>query len=143
MRRTVCVRSCTRSSVQLQRQLFCYGAIALFFIFENIKNVDVLSTAFAPWPLAPDPQNTRRARMTRRPLAAECRDATMCLCPNVLTGHKVSRDPTRQQARHSVWNYSEHLNQPQPSRNVRRPDATKSHCCRIAKSAPIGTPLTP
>ena len=41
------------------------------------------------------------------------------------------------------WNYSEHLNQPQPTRNVRQGDVTKSHWCRTAKSAPKGTHLTP
>ena len=42
--------------------------------------------------------------MTRRPPEAECRDETTCLRPNVLTGHTVSPDPTRQKARHSKWN---------------------------------------
>ena len=47
--------------------------------------------------------------MTRRSLAAEGRDEATCLRFNVLTGQKVSPDPTRQQARHSEWNDSEHL----------------------------------
>ena len=81
--------------------------------------------------------------MSRRPHVAECSVETNSLRSNVLTGHKVSFDPTRQKARHSKWNYSEHLNQPQPTRNVRQTDATKSHCCRTTKSAPIGPPLTP
>ena len=51
----------------------------------------------------------------------------------------VSPDPTRQKARHSKWNHSEHLKQRQPVRNVRQTDASKSHCCRTTKSAPIGT----
>ena len=35
-----------------------------------------------------------------------------------------------------------HLNQPQPTRNVRtHRRATRSHCCRTTKSAPIGIPL--
>ena len=106
------------------------------------KHVDFLSTAFAPMPLAPDLQNTRRARMTRRP-EAECRDETTCLRTNALTGHDVSPDTTRQKARHSKRNHSEHLNQPQPTRNVRQTDATQSHCCGTTRSAPIGTPLTP
>ena len=93
--------------------------------------------------LAPDLRNTRRARMTRRPPVAECRDETPYLRANVITDHKVSNDPTRQKARHSKWNCSEHLNRRQPTRNVRRTDATKSHCCRTTKSAPIGTPLRP
>ena len=87
-------------------------------VVETPKNVDFLSTAFAPMPMAPDLQNTRRARTTRRPLVSECRDETTCLRAIDLTGHKVSPDPTRQKARHSKWNYSEHLNQPQPTRNV-------------------------
>ena len=86
---------------------------------------------------------TRRARMTRRPPVSECRDETTCLRPNVPTGDKVSPDPTRRKARHSKWNCSDHFNQRQPTRNVRRTDATKSHCCRSTKSAPIKTPLTP
>ena len=31
---------------------------------------------------------------------------------------------------------------PQPTRNMQRTDATKSHCCRRTKSSVIGTPLT-
>ena len=42
-----------------------------------------LSTALAPMPLAPL-QNTRRARMTRRPPVAECRDETTCLRTKIL-----------------------------------------------------------
>ena len=87
--------------------------------------------------------HTRRARMTRRPPVSECRDETTCLRPNVLTRHKVSPDTTRQRARHSQWNCSEHLNRRQPTRNVRRTDATKSHCCRTTRSTPIETPLRP
>ena len=112
-------------------------------ILKTPKDVDFLSTAFAPTPPAPDLQGTRRARMTRRPPVAECRDETACLRPNVLTGHKVSPDTTRQKARHSKWNYSEYFNQPQPTRNVRQTDATRSHCWRTTKSAPNETPLTP
>ena len=93
-------------------------------------------------PLAADLQNTRRARMTRRPPVSECRDETTCLRPNVLTGHKVCRDPTWQKARHSKWNYSEQINRRQPTRNVRRTDVTKSHYCRTTKSGPTGTPET-
>ena len=81
--------------------------------------------------------------MSLRPPVAECPVETSCLCSNVPTDHKVSPDPTRQKARHSKWNYSEHLNQPLPTRNVRQTDATKSHCCRTTKSAPTGRPLTP
>ena len=69
-----------------------------------------------------DPEQ-RRARTTRRPPVSECRDETTCLRPNVPTGHKVSPDPTRQKARHSKWNCSDHLNRRQPARNVRRTDA--------------------
>ena len=77
------------------------------------------------------PQKTRRARMTRRPPVSECRDETTCLRPSVPMGHKVSLDPTRQQARHPKCNCSEHLNRRQPTRNVRRTDARNQ------------TPLTP
>ena len=119
------------------------GSARLFF--KTPQNVDFLSTAFviAPMPLGPERQNTRGARMTRRPRVAECLDETACLHPNVLTGHKVSPDTTRQKARHSKWSCSEHFNQRQSTRNVRRTDATKCHCCRTTKGAPIGTPLTP
>ena len=104
---------------------------ALFFFFEHTKNVDSLTTALAPMPLGPT-SRTRAvsACMTRRQPVAECRVETNRLHANVLTGHKVSPDPTRQKARHSKWNYSE-------------TDATKSHRWRMTKSAPIGTPLTP
>ena len=112
-------------------------------VWKTPQNVDFLSTVFAPVPLAPDPQNTRRALVTRRPLVSECRDEATCLRPNVPAGHKVSHNQTQQKASHSKWNCSEHLNQPQPTSSVRQTDATKSHCCRITKSAPIGTPLTP
>ena len=78
----------------------------LFFILKTPKNVHFLSTAFAPLPLAPDPQNTRRAPRTRRPPESD------------LTGHKISPDATRQKARHSKWNCSEHLNRRQPTRKV-------------------------
>ena len=54
-------------------------------ISKTPLNVDFLSTAFAPMPLAPDLQNTRRARMTWRPLVAECRDGAACLRANVLS----------------------------------------------------------
>ena len=112
-------------------------------ILKTPKKVDFLSIAFAPMPLAPDLPNTRRVRMTRRPPVSECRDETTCLRSIVLTGHKVLPDPTRQKARHSKCNCSEHLNRRQPTRNVRRTYATESHCCRRTKSATIGTPLTP
>ena len=75
--------------------------------------------------------------------AAACSVETTRLRPNVVKGLRVSPDPTRQKTRHPKWNCSEHFNRRQPTRNVRRTDATKSHCCRTAKSAPIGRPLTP
>ena len=112
-------------------------------VLKTPTPADFLSTACAPMQLSPDFQHTRRARMTRWPPEVECRDETTCLRPNVLTDHKVSLVLTRQKARHSKWNYSEHINQRQPTRNVRQTDATESHCCRTTKSAPIGTPLTP
>ena len=71
----------------------------------------------------PDDCITSRACITCRPPVAEGSDETTCLCSNVPTGHRVSPDPTRHKARHSKWNYSEHLNQPQPTRNVRQTDA--------------------
>ena len=46
-------------------------------------------TASAPMPLAPDLQNTRRARINAAAAWAECRDETTCLRPKVPTGHKV------------------------------------------------------
>ena len=76
--------------------------------------------------LVPDLQNTRRERVARRPLVVECHDETTFLRPNASTGHKVSPDPTRQKARHSKWNYNEHLNQRQPTRNVRQKTQIKS-----------------
>ena len=86
-------------------------------------------------PLAPDPQNTRRARITRRP-PVSIPDERTCLCPNVPTGHKVSPDPTRQTARHSKWNYREHLNQPQPTRKrATNRRNQKSPLQRAARSA--------
>ena len=131
MRWTVCVRRCTRSRgclTIIDIYLDCSNNFSheeeARARFQNTKkrrsSVDFLSTAFAPVPLAPDLQNTRRARMTRRPLVFGCRDETTCLRPNVLTGHNVSPNPTRQKARHSKWNCSEHLNRRQPTRNVRR-----------------------
>ena len=62
-------------------------------ILKTPKNVDFLSTAVAPVPLAPDPQNTRRVRMTWRPPVSECRGKTTCLRPNVLTGHTKYPQP--------------------------------------------------
>ena len=101
------------------------------------KNVDSLSTGFAPMP-----GDVRASRGGR--LVAECRDETICLRPNVLTGHKASPDPTRHESktlpRGTTANTSTNV---QPTRNVRQTDATKSHCCRTTKSAPIGTPLRP
>ena len=128
--------------VQLQRELTFLMRRRRALILKTPNPVDFLSTAFALMPLAPDLQNTRCARMTRRPPVAECRDETTCLRPNVLTGHKVSPDRTPQEARHTKWIFNDHLNQPQLSRNVRETGATQSHCCRTARSAPIGTPLT-
>ena len=97
---------------------------------------------FAPSHWLPT-SRTREVRMTRRPLAAECRDGTTCLRPNALTDHKVSPNTTRQKARHSKWNYGKHLNQLQPTGNVRQTDANESHCCRTTKCAPIGSLLIP
>ena len=111
---------------------------AFFFLHRKMSITCQLHVHPCHW--LPDRQNTRRARMTRRPPVPECRDETTCLRPNVLTSHKVSLD---RKARHSKWNCSEHLHQRQPARNVRQTDAAESHCCRTTKSAPTGTPLTP
>ena len=98
-----------------------YQALVLISEKKTKKNVDFLSTAFAPLPLANDLKNTSRERMTRRSAVAECRGETACLRPNVLTGDKkYLPDPSRQKARHSKWKYREDLNQHQPTRNVRR-----------------------
>ena len=117
--------------VQLQRRLSFLMRKRRAPILKTPKNVDFLSTAFAPVPLATDSQNTRRARRTRRPSVSECRDETTCLHPNVLTGHKVSPDGTRQKARHSKWNCRRTL-QPTSANQKRATNrrATKSHCCR-------------
>ena len=61
-------------------------------ILKTPKKNDFLSTAFAPMPLAPDFQNTRRARMTPLPVV-ECRDEATCLRPNFVTGHRASPQP--------------------------------------------------
>ena len=71
--------------------------------------------------------------MTRRPRVAECIAEATCLRPNVLTGHKVSPDPTRQKTRHSTWNCSKHLHQPRPT------NATKSHCRSVNTLSPSTT----
>ena len=68
------------------------------------KNVDSLSTGFAPMP-----GDVRASRGGR--LVAECRDETTCLRTIVLTGHKVSPDPTRHEQDTPKWNFCEHLNQ--------------------------------
>ena len=41
-----------------------------------------------------------------------------CLRPDVLTGRKVSPDPTRLKARQFKWNCSEHVKRHQPTNNV-------------------------
>ena len=96
-----------------------------------------LSTAYAH-----HATGSRPSEQSRRTPVAECRVAATCLRPSVLTGHKVFPNLTRQKARHSMNDCSEHLNQPQPNGNVRQTDATKCKCCRTTNSAPIGTPLT-
>ena len=81
--------------------------------------------------------------MTRRPPAAECRDETTCLRPNVPTGHKVSPDPTRQKARHSVQripqptsaDHSKHLNTPS---GTTQPKATVAEQPRAHQSEHYG-----
>ena len=79
------------------------------FILKTPKNVDFL-------PLAPDLQDTRRARMTWRPPVSECRDETTWLRPNVLTGHKVSptqHDRKRNTPSGTTANTSTDVSQPE------------------------------
>ena len=78
-------------------------------ILKPLKNVDVLSIAFAPMPLAPDLQFTSRARMTRRPPAAECREQPAC-GPTFHGPQSISRPDTTESK--TKWNGREHLNQP-------------------------------
>ena len=96
MRWTVCVRSCTRSEgcltmidtvldcsdeckLQRQHSVLMRERRALIFEKHQKKCRCPVNCIPAPMPLAPDPQNTRRARMTRRPPVSECRDETTCL----------------------------------------------------------------
>ena len=112
--------------------------------FENTQKGRFLEIAFAPMPLAPDHQTTRRARMTRRPLVSECHDENNLFAPQRSNGpQSILRPNTTESKTLRV----ELLRTPRPtSANHKRATnsgATKSHCCRTAKSARIGTPLTP
>ena len=75
--------------------------------------------------LVPDHQNTRRARMTRPPLVAECRDETICLRVNDLTGpQSISRPDTTERKTLQV----ELERTPQPtSANQKRATNRRNH----------------
>ena len=143
MRWTVCVRNCTRSEgcltmidtvldcsnqSKLQRQHSVLMRKRRALILKTPQNVDFLSTALAPMPLAPDPLNTRRARMTGRPLVSECRDETTCLRPNVPTGHKCIVSPNTTEGKTlqsgTAANTSTDVRQPKTCYEQTQPRAT-------------------
>ena len=96
------------------------------------QNTRVISSETMP--LAPDLQNTRRPRVTRRPPVSECRDETTCLRLNVLTGHQVSpirHDRKQDTPSGTAANTSTNLSQPETCDKQTQP---KSHCCTRLRS---------